>query len=100
MKIKKQINKYATMVVFCIIIQLANAQWLPFPTGPNFFGQTDPALPTESIGIGDFNGNAAVPLSALHINSNWLPASLNFGAGEVFRTDCPNGVTPPRRVCK
>jgi hypothetical protein len=85
---------YATIVAFCLTTIVANAQFLPpqpdAATG-NSFGQTDPnAPPIESIGIGDFAGNTVVPLSALHINTNFLPPALpTFAAGEVFRTDCP-----------
>ncbi len=47
---------------------------------------------TRSIGIGNFSSGGSVPLSALHINANYLSVSPAFAQGEVFRTDCPSGL--------
>jgi hypothetical protein len=62
------------------------------PVGLNQFNQTHAGNNEESVGIGDFLGNGVVPLSALHINTNFFntyPNLLSYPLGEVFRTDCP-----------
>lgn len=61
------------------------------------FGGND----VHSIGIGNFGGPLGPglqPLSALHVNTSILPASPNFLAGEVFRTDCPVGINTHWRL--
>jgi len=84
---------YIAIAIFFLSSNITFAQWLNPPAIPNTFFQTAPLLGVESVGIGDFNGlgAGAVPLSALHINTNWTPASAYFPAGDVFMTDCPAG---------
>jgi hypothetical protein len=70
------------------------AQWNIQPSVFNNFGQTDPGVAIESIGVGDFQGFADIPASALHINTNYLqglPRPITYANfGEVFRTDAPD----------
>ena len=70
------------------------AQWNIHPAGANNFGQTDPGATIESIGVGDFQGFADIPASALHINTNYLqglPGPITYANfGEVFRTGAPD----------
>ena len=73
---------------------LTHAQWNAQPAVSNSFGQTDPSVPVESIGIGDFSGFSEIPASALHVNTNYLqgiPGPISYANfGEVFRTGAPD----------
>ena len=94
----------ATMVVFYLSTMMAKAQnpWEVDNDGStgNKWGQTNTTAPNnvQSIGIGDFIGNTTHPISALHINTNWLPTNGAFGLGEVFRTQAPDNVTQAWRM--
>ncbi|MBL7916569.1 MAG: hypothetical protein JNL49_16175 [Bacteroidia bacterium] len=87
------------ILTMCIIIILnytstTIAQWTIQPALFNNFGQTDPANLIESVGIGDFQGFSNIPLSALHVNTNYLqglPNGISYtNFGEVFRTGAPD----------
>jgi hypothetical protein len=97
MKRKITIATYAMIIACCLIITSAYAQLIPIVIVPNY-GQTDPGINIESIGIGDFNGLGSpnYPLSALHINTNLftgINAPSYASLGEVFRTDCPEDIS-------
>ena len=67
-----------------------HSQWVLGGFPANRFGNSASGPPVSqwrSFGIGNFTGNAAVPLAALHINKFFLLPTANFAPGEMFRTD-------------
>lgn len=98
MRNKIKFRTIATIVACCSISTFVDAQmWNAYSSGlASNYDQCDENNNIESVGIGDFNGNGVAPLSALHINTNflgYLPNNASYNLGEVFRTDAPNIAT-------
>src|SRR5260221_10231656 len=77
------------IAILCCFSYSSKAQWWQnFLAGTGTtFNQPDNTLPNlvESIGIGDFKGNSAVPQSALDIVIPYLPTP-SYSAGEAIHT--------------
>ncbi len=111
MKQKTQVIKISVILSFLLIVNLSNAQFNMTIPSAFKFGQTDRfGLATnwvKSIGIGNFTTFGAQPLAALNVNQFYLPNSMGFAPGNLFRTDGNNanvnnwsmftGVTKERR---
>jgi hypothetical protein len=92
MKNKIHLGICAAIVALSFGINEGSAQFQIF-NAPPLVGRTQPNI--TAIGIGNFNTS---PLSALHVNTNLLPANFNFTTGEVFRTSGPLGSTNAWRM--
>jgi hypothetical protein len=99
--IMKKINTIHKGAVLCfLIISSSNFIFSQFNWTTalgNDFGRTNiaPGPNITAIGIGNFTTS---PLSALHVNTNLLPASTVFTRGELFRTTGPANQTNAWRM--
>ncbi|MBI3501334.1 MAG: tail fiber domain-containing protein [Bacteroidetes bacterium] len=90
---KTLITKAKAVIMFIALYVTVNAQVIDLQNVPGQrWGRLNPApgFNAWALGIGNFNSPTS-PASALHVNTNLIPTPY-YGAGEVFRTECPAGI--------
>jgi hypothetical protein len=89
---KKLISYFTATYLMLICFSSAYGQWNTNGGLPNKYAETrnfPPPFNIRSVGVGNFFSNGFEPMSALHVNTNFLDLSPNFPKGDVFMTTGP-----------
>ncbi|PCJ22663.1 MAG: hypothetical protein COA97_13155 [Flavobacteriales bacterium] len=89
---KKLISYFTVMCLVLTCFSSVYGQWNVNGGLANRYYETRnfPALfNIRSVGIGNFSSNGFEPISALHVNTNFLDLSPNFPKGDVLMTTGP-----------
>lgn len=90
---KKLISYFTVTYLMLTCFSSAYGQWNTSGIITNRYYETDnfPAFNNfRSVGVGNFSSFGFEPISALHVNTNFLDLSPNFPKGDVFMTTGPS----------